>query len=288
MPRLSEVSVETAQLDRVAWAGGIAFTSHGARIGIRYSHAAVLEPLLARLPPSWRRSFSPAVDELFSVVVRDPGSGGPDCHRLLRGGTVLATTAGLAELLDELESALHFSVATAARRRLFVHAGVVGWSGQAIVIPGRTHTGKTSLVEALVLAGATYYSDEYAVLDGQGRVHPYPKPLNLRRAPRTRGEPVRVEEIGGRSGSGPLPVGLVVVTSHRPGARWRPRTLAAGETVLALMDNTLVARTRPAYALGILRRVAISAVGLQGRRGEGRLMVPALLHRLPLAVDREI
>ena len=34
---------------------------------------------------------------------------------------------------------------------------------------------------ALGRAGALYYSDEYAPLDGEGFVHPYPKPLSLRK-----------------------------------------------------------------------------------------------------------
>jgi hypothetical protein len=31
-------------------------------------------------------------------------------------------------------------------------------------------------VAELVRAGATYYSDEFAVLDSRGRVHPFPRP----------------------------------------------------------------------------------------------------------------
>jgi hypothetical protein len=66
-------------------------------------------------------------------------------------------------------------VAENARRWIFVHAGVVAWRGQAIVIPGATQSGKTSLVAALVRAGAEYFSDEYAVFDARGRVHPLPR-----------------------------------------------------------------------------------------------------------------
>jgi len=67
-------------------------------------------------------------------------------------------------------------IALWARRRVFVHAGVVAWQGRAVLIPGRTLSGKSWLVRALVRAGAEYYSDEFAVLDARGRVHPYPLP----------------------------------------------------------------------------------------------------------------
>jgi hypothetical protein len=34
-----------------------------------------------------------------------------------------------------------------------------------------SYSGKTTLVSELIRAGATYYSDEYAVIDERGRVH---------------------------------------------------------------------------------------------------------------------
>ena len=73
-----------------------------------------------------------------------------------------------------------YYVAEEARRGVFVHAGVVGWKGRALVLPGKSGAGKTTLVAELIRAGATYYSDEYAVLDERGRVHPYARPLAVR------------------------------------------------------------------------------------------------------------
>jgi hypothetical protein len=79
-----------------------------------------------------------------------------------------------------LESEIRQTVAKGAARRTFVHAGVVGWNGRAILVPGRSRSGKTTLVAELVKAGAQYLSDEFAVLDGRGRVHPFAKPLSIR------------------------------------------------------------------------------------------------------------
>ena len=50
------------------------------------------------------------------------------------------------------------------------------------MLPAPSFGGKTTLVAALVRAGAIYYSDEFAVLDEQGFVHPYAKPLSIRGA----------------------------------------------------------------------------------------------------------
>ena len=93
---------------------------------------------------------------------------------------LLDGTARRESLFDPLESHLQLYVAEWARRRIFVHAGVVGWRGRAILVPGRSFSGKTALIAAFVRAGATYYSDEYAVLDAKGRVHPYPRRLSIR------------------------------------------------------------------------------------------------------------
>ena len=71
------------------------------------------------------------------------------------------------------------AVARRSPRLLFVHAGVVGWRGLAIVIPGRGSTGKSTLVAELVRRGAVYYSDAFAVLDEAGRVHPYRGAIGL-------------------------------------------------------------------------------------------------------------
>src|SRR5262249_6714881 len=160
-----------------------------------------------------------------------------------------------------------FNVAVKARHRLFVHAGVVGWRGRAIMVPGRSMTGKTVLVEALVRAGATYYSDDYAILDTRGCVYPYAKPLSLRENGGVIRRHLPVESLGGRCGTKPLPVGLVVVTRYEAGACWRPRRLWPGQAVLALLDHTLLARSRPELTLETMQQVINSgAMVLKSKR----------------------
>jgi hypothetical protein len=159
-------------------------------------------------------------------------------------------------------------VAEVSPQRLFVHAGVVGWQGRAILIPGRSHSGKSTLVAALVRAGATYYSDEYAVIDRQGRVHPYPKPLSLRDGPGGEASRHPVESLGGKVGSKPLPIALVLVSHYRAGASGRMQCLSPGRGLLALLANTVSARRQPALALGTLRQVASQALIIKVTRGE--------------------
>jgi hypothetical protein len=268
-----------AKLDRLGWAGGICFTSYGLRIGIRVNQPELLQRLPVHLPPGWRPALSPVVDHLYSLRAArsDPSARVRRYNLLYAGAARLARTAELEELFEPLETDLQMYVAEWARRRVFVHAGVVGWRGKAIVIPGRSFSGKTTLVTALVRAGATYYSDEYAVFDTQGRVHPYARRLSIRTD--GGGERYRcgAEALGGRRGVKPLPVGLIAVTEYQEGARWRPRRLSPGQAALALLANTVPVRRRPAAAVAALHQVICHATALKGARGEAERVADALL-----------
>jgi hypothetical protein len=270
------------KLDRLGWAAGVSVSCYGVRVGIRVTDPAVLPRLIAELPPGSRARASNVVDRLYSVVAGSHSSG-PGVKRyniLYADAARLVRSHEMGDVALELGRDAQLFVAALSPRRVFVHAGVVGWNGRAIVIPGRSHSGKTSLVAALVAAGATYYSDEYAVFDEKGRVHPYPVALNVRREGALLPTRVRPEELGGRQGQRPLPVGLVVVSQFKDGSRWRPRTLTPGESVLALMQNTVPARLRPAQALAALGRAAAGVTTLKSARGEAAETVAQLVPQL--------
>jgi hypothetical protein len=276
------------KIDRLGWVAGMSFISYGVRFGLRVNRPEALHELLAYLPGDWQPARSPVVERMYSLLIGGPGPR-PNVRRfhLLYGNAErLARTLEFAALCEALETDLQLYVAAAARRRVFVHAGVVGWHGQAIVIPGRSFSGKSTLVAALVRAGATYYSDEYAVVDAQGRVHPYPKPLSLRDNGTTQGKKYAVEELGGRSGRKPLPVGLVVVSVYKAGARWRPRRLSPGQGELALLAHTVSARRQPETVLATLQQVVSHAPVLKGTRGEATEMVEAILQHVCIAPSR--
>src|SRR5215212_580180 len=212
------------KLDRLGWTAGLTFRSFGVRFGVRSDDPRALERLARYLPPGTRAASECVVERLYSVRLgggdNDGGARrGARSFKLLCANHVrIARTLDPEELFERFESDLQLAVAEAARRRVFIHAGVVGWRGRAILIPGRSFTGKTTLTAELVRAGATYYSDEFAVLDSEGRVHPYAKPLSVREGVTRRQRRVCVEEFGGSGATKPLPVRLVVVSEFVEGA----------------------------------------------------------------------
>ena len=258
----------------------MAVSSYGVRLGVRVSDPATLEPLLARLPEGWKPARSQTVDRLYSAVLCG-GSGPVRRYSLLyQDASRVIRTLDPARLLDSFGTVAGMYVAEFAPRRIFVHAGVVGWRDRAILIPGSSMSGKTTLTAALARAGATYLSDEYAVLDERARVHPFPKPLSIREGTPPRGREHRVEALGIAQGTRPLPVGLVLSSEYRSGARWSPRRLSPGEGLLALLAHTVAARSSPERAVETLGRVVEAAPVLEGPRGEAAETAELVLEQL--------
>jgi hypothetical protein len=264
-----------------AWVAGRSILAYGVRIGIRTNKPEFLDRILDYAPPLWKPTSVPFVERLFSFQLQDAGlrkkSRLP--HILMDDLETVARSGNLKEIFEAFETRLKMYVAEMARRRVFVHAGAVGWKGKAIIIPGRSMSGKTSLVAELVRAGATYYSDEYAVLDMYGRVHPYPQPLAIRKEGTGKQAKWRVEKLGGVAGTRPLPVGLVVVSRYKAGSRWRPGQLTAGQGILALLDNTIPARRKPEVVLPTLQSAVSEATILKGARGEAEETARLILKR---------
>lgn len=269
------------KLDRLGWAAGTALTAYGVSVGVRVDDPCLLKQVAGHLPPGWRPSSSPQVARLYSLIAGDGGVGSiRRFHLLYAGGELAARSLDAEAVFERFESEVRHYVAERAPRRVFVHAGVVAWRGRAVLIPGRSMSGKTTLVAELVRAGAEYYSDEYAVLDRAGRVHPYARPLTVREGGGLRRTRRRAEEFGGRVGKEPLPVGLVVVSQYGPGARWLPRPLTTGACVLELLSNTVSARRSPARALSALTRTAAGAGAVAGLRGEASETAESILRSL--------
>jgi hypothetical protein len=246
------------------------FEAFGARIAVRATES-IGSSLSLRLPPNSRIVGGSAFDVEYTVKNTAKGSAADGTEfAVARNGLDVGVFRTLAAVRHEIESDVHFRVAVAAKEFLFVHAGVVHHGGRAIVVPGRSLSGKSSLVKALVEVGATYSSDEYAVLDELGRVHSYRKPLSERVAGRSTPLLHSPASLSPPGESDPVSIGLIVVTTYRPDATWTPQPITRAEALMALFDNTVMARESPDFALEILAKAVSGAIGIRSDRAEAK------------------
>jgi hypothetical protein len=249
--------------------------AHGVKLDVEI-RAEELTPAVEQiLPPGWERSDEFPEDGHFTIGLGEDGR-----YEVLAEGSVLA--GGLTEevAVHVLDAQLRARIAFVAPNRIFVHAGVVAIDGRAILIPAASFAGKSSLVAALVEHGATYYSDEFAVLDEEGQVHPYPKPLSMRAADERYGELRSAESLGGPVADVAATPAVIVITRYVPGATWHPVVRAAGVGALALVTNAVPARARPRDTTRAAARAASGALVLEGERGDAGETAAALLAEL--------
>jgi hypothetical protein len=175
-----------------------------------------------------------------------------------------------------LESELGLFAAEHLVGRVAVHAGVVVWREQGLVLPGPSFAGKSTLCQALAARGAVVLSDEYAIVEpASGTVSAWPRPLRMRRAD---GSIDRVPLAG--HDPGPVRVTLIAAIAYEPEQRVVLQEASRAEAVIALVANTVTARTRPESAFEAATSLARGATAVNGWRGEASVAADALLTRL--------
>lgn len=230
------------------------FSYFGVNLALTWEDPSLDEALESLMLPIWEpnpRLTASATFRVFSsageLVVEAPGDEPLRTYRQ--------------DFLEALERRVHFYLANHCQDVVFVHAGAVALGGQVILIPGSSYSGKSTLTHSLVRAGAEYFSDEYAVVDRLGRVHPFPRPIALRTEGGRRVSPPRV-------GLEPAAVRAVIATQFQSGSSWSPNEEGQGAAALKLMAHTVTARKSPALSLACLSACVSGAVYWVGVRGE--------------------
>ena len=165
---LAGARLPVALPDGIQWPLTMSVLAYGVRIGIRANDPSVAEELAGHLPPDSKYNEYSDVGRVYSLVFEKDDRSGRQQNSVYVDGALLARRSTLQAALRIFEADVQLYVAEMAPDRVFVHAGVVGCRGRAILLPGRSFTGKSTLVAELIRAGAEYYSDEYAVLDSAG------------------------------------------------------------------------------------------------------------------------
>ena len=267
------------------------FKSYGVKLGVRAKSKILLKEIEERIGeilPGGVDSIERSEAEHF--IDLEKKSGGE--FKIYKNGEMVASGAATADeesFFNFINSQIRLTVAEMAVGRVFLHAGAVGWKGRAVIIPASSFAGKSSLVAALIKKGAVYYSDEYAVLDENGLVSPFPKMLSLRGITDDYKQVERAaESLGGVVGEAPIPVSLVLICKfdrrRKKQKKFAPEILSAGQGMLEILAHTIPIRHDPEFALKILYKITSRAIIARCQRGEAEDFAKLLIDFLDAAV----
>lgn len=202
------------KLNRMKWQAQLNFEAYGTRIAIRSDKsetiAKLVEILPNVLPNGWKEIEDSATDFIFTIIVQKRKS---KKNVFYKNGELILENFSPENIWELIDSQIRMTVGEHSKDYVFIHAGVVGWKGRAIVIPGSSFSGKTTLTAEFVKRGAIYYSDDFTILDKDGYVHPFPRKLSLRGIIDDYQQlDFAVEELGGTRGTQPIPVGVLLLT----------------------------------------------------------------------------
>ena len=205
---------------------------------------------------------------------------------LTESDEVVATDSVPEYVFHFFNSLVRTAVAENAVDRLFIHAGAVSWNGKAILLPGTSFVGKSTLVAELVRLGAVYYSDDYAIFDLDGRLYPFPRMLSMRNDDATFSRyELTPDALGGTVGTEPITVDLILFTEYIPGAVWEPKPLSEGAGVMEMIPYTFSFKNRPKFSLPVLNNIASRATIITSQRGSAEIFAKTILNFVDKHVD---
>lgn len=258
------------ELEKVKWRYNFAFESYGVKIGIKTNNKKFIgeckDSLDLVFPTGWHEIGFEEHKFLFSVYL--PKNRQQNSY-IYKNDELVATQLAKNFKFDSFESHLRLTVAEFAENFVFLHAGAVAYRKKAIIIPGVSFAGKTTLVAELSKRGLEYYSDEYAVIDKKGLLNPFSKRLSMRGIidDYTQVE-IPVEEMGGRKGVKPIPIKMILVTKYKKNAKFRPEQISTGKGIIESIANSVSVRQNPELVLQTLSQVVAGAKVIKTSRGE--------------------
>ena len=222
-------------------------------------------------------------DRVVEVRQVSPGDAGLE---ITVDGVVAGVAASPLAAIPHVQRALDDVVVRCQSEVAVVHAGVVAHEGRAIILPAATRAGKSTLVAELVRQGAVYCSDEYALIDAVGRVHPYPRAILLRDESGDDQLPRLASELGGTVADEPARAALIVGVRRVAGAALDLTPTPQSEAVLLLLRNTPQALADAPWILAPIARAVEGTACYVGVRGEAAEAATSIL-ALASSVSRD-
>jgi hypothetical protein len=231
-------------------------------IRIESPNPEIHDALNRYLFPPLQRNQTPTNPDINLRIERAPNE-----IRVLVNQEFIASAVSLDDATLATVKALDDAVVHRLKTLHAVHAGAVLLDDKALLLPGSTHAGKSSLVAELLRRGAIHFSDEYALIDADGCVRSYPRPLLLRNG-RPQQSLVLPEELNSRFASQSAPVGWLVAIDYSPAAEWDVQAISQSEAIMLLLRNTPHEMAKSPTMLDYFQSAVEQAACYKGRRGD--------------------
>ena len=229
--------------------------------------------------PGWTPSEAPvAHDYELAYEIRRRGGD----TQLSRNGVQIRPTLVSHTPSHWLSRNVHLDIATLSPSHVFLHAAVVKTGRGLLILPGSSHSGKSTLAEALVRQGCLYYSDEYAPVScATCLVAPFPRSLCRRSEVGVTTIPAR--DLGWDSSLGPEKVRAIILTQFNDHvSRFSPTQLSKAQVVQKLFSHCVSAIRAPERALSTLSHLVEGCTVFFGERGPADAFAEMLLTELNL------
>jgi hypothetical protein len=264
------------------WLGDAHFRTLGYYFRLRWSERAsgrLIRGVLGEFevspdPCDERNPPTPNVPPVYSVVEVDPHE--EYGWQLWYGDALLLDGASYDNTLRHLFWHINAETCRQTGSFLLIHAGAVATpSGDGLILPGESGSGKTTMVAGLVRAGFGYLSDEAAAIDPVSRqLFPFPKALTIKEGSfdlfpdlPAADESIMLEDqwlvppAALRAGSlgSPCSVRWIVTLRYEPGAATDIDEITPGASVMELGRNGMNLTHYGARALPLLADIARGA-----------------------------
>jgi len=229
-----------------------------------------------------------------------------DTVRLARDGVTLSGGDTFGGMVAHLGAEVAMTLAGQISNGPTFHAAAVAWQGRAVMIPGASGAGKTTLTAHLVLEGLQYLSDELCVVpDGASDVVGFARPLGVKPGawptfeatlrqtrdaevvPTNNGLLVRSTRLNAIGAGGPSLLCAIIVPRRRPGHGATLQPLSKGEASLALLATLVNARNLPDHGLAAVTRLARRIPAYAAEYDDAAALVPLIRQVLTSAGESE-
>jgi len=218
--------------------------------------------------------------------------------RLTQGGQILNAQDGPGAIGAHLTSDAARQIAERTSGGLLLHSAAVAWNGRAVVLPGASGAGKTTLCAHLVQRGLSYLTDELAMMsfreDAAATVEGFCRPMAIKPGAwpsleidlatdadagdslvTSDGYFVRPERLNS-SAVRTATVHAFVFPRRAPREAAALRRLTKAEAALALLANLVNARNLPEHGLALVTRLAKTIPAFEAVYTDAREMAPAV------------